>query len=126
MKGPLRNQLKQEHVAWQRSLEHFRQENALLKYRLSEMVDNNEGSKFLQMAEYFQNEFLIVDDMLKNLFKTIHEFSAFFSGLSKEQQICEKTIAEQNKLRNVILQFEKKFFELAKDFSGQKLENKEN
>ena len=54
-------QLLQEQEAWKRSLEFYKQENALLKYRLSEMVDKSEGDHFLQTAEYFQNEFLIKD-----------------------------------------------------------------
>ncbi|MDQ2720583.1 MAG: hypothetical protein M3Z26_12605 [Bacteroidota bacterium] len=42
----IRNQYEHEHKAWLRSVEFFMQENALLKYRLSDMVDNNEQNNF--------------------------------------------------------------------------------
>jgi len=61
MKFAKNNQFEHEHKAWQRSLEFFKQENALLKYRLSEMVDNNEEDVFLQLAEYFQNQLILKD-----------------------------------------------------------------
>ena len=41
--------------SWKKILEDLRQQNALLKYRLSEIVDDNEDRNFLQLAEYFQN-----------------------------------------------------------------------
>ena len=61
MKSVMNNQFEHEYNAWMRKIEFFSQENALLKYRLSEMVDNNEGNNFLQMAKYFQNELLLKD-----------------------------------------------------------------
>ncbi|MEO5909023.1 MAG: hypothetical protein ABIR50_11640, partial [Ginsengibacter sp.] len=69
------NQIEQEHESWQRTIEFLRQENALLKYRLSEMVDNNEENNFLQIAEYFQNELLIKDDMLKILIDELQTYT---------------------------------------------------
>lgn len=110
------NQFKQEHKAWQTSLEFFKQENALLKYRLSEMVDNNEENGFLQMAEYFQNELLLKDELLNKLLKDLH-------GLQNAESISEKMISMQGKLRNEVLKAEKKFLHLYNEFNEKMLQS---
>jgi citrate synthase len=84
------SQAAQEQKSWERSLQFFKQENALLKYRLSEMVDISEGNGFLQLAEYFQNKFLQKDAKLEKLIK---------------------------KLREEVLQIEKDFLALSKEFN---------
>ena len=70
----INGQIKHELSSWLRLIEFFRQENALLKYRLSELVDNNDDRNFLQIAEYFQNEFLLKDDTLKKLLKSVRQY----------------------------------------------------
>jgi hypothetical protein len=123
MKTTLQSQFDHEHKAWERSLEFFRQENAILKYRLSEMVDNNEENNFLQMAEYFQNELLLKDEMLNKLIKDLQWFSKNFDGLPKEKFKTEKIVLKREKFRNQILQFEKNFLHLFKEFNEQMLES---
>ncbi|MER3465073.1 MAG: hypothetical protein C4329_12320 [Chitinophagaceae bacterium] len=110
MKIVIQNQFEQEHKAWQRSLEFFKQENALLKYRLSEMVDNNEENGFLQMAEYFQNKLLLKDALLNKLLKELHE-------LQSAEKFSEQMISAQNKLRNEVVKAEKKFLDLYSEFN---------
>jgi hypothetical protein len=114
-------QLKHEYDAWERSLEFFRQENTLLKYRLSEMVDNIEENKFLQMAEYFQNELLIKDEMLNELTKCLQEFAGKMNVVRNQKGRSKELICEQDTLRKDILQFEKKFLVLVKDFNEKLL-----
>ena len=104
------NQFNQEHKAWQTSLEFFKQENALLKYRLSEMVDHNEEHGFLLMAEYFQNELLLKDELLNKLLKELHE-------LQSAEKFSEQMISAQNKLRNEVVKAEKKFLDLYSEFN---------
>jgi len=110
------NQYEQEYNAWQRSLEFFKQENALLKYRLSEIVDNNEDDHFLTMAEYFQNELLLKDELLNNLQKTLQE-------LHNSENLSEKMKSKQNKLRNEILEFEKNCLHLSNEFNKKMSQN---
>jgi hypothetical protein len=105
--------------AWEKSLEDLNQENALLKYRLSEIVDENEDEKILQMAEYFQNELLLKDEMLKKLIKTQQQVS----NTIRRNATSELIKANQQKLKVEILQFQKDFHKLAKDFD-QKLVKK--
>ncbi|HUZ59228.1 MAG TPA: hypothetical protein VMU83_10635 [Hanamia sp.] len=104
-------------------LEHFKQENVLLKYRLSEMVDNNEDHKFLQIAEYFQNELLIADDKLKKLFNKFDEFSAWLRKSENKKELPGEIITEYNKLMKDIFQFENKFMNLSKEFNEKMFEN---
>lgn len=115
------NQIKHEHKSWQRSLEFFRQENALLKYRLSEMVDNNEQNHFLSVAEYFQNELLLKDEALNTLIKIVSEFNVELNKVPPTKKIPENLICRQEKLRNDILQFEKGFLNLSNEFNEKML-----
>src|SRR5690606_14922258 len=95
------NQLLQEQEAWKRTLEIFKQENSLLKYRLSEMVDESEGDHFLQTAEYFQNEFLKKDEWLQRL---SHNLQSLQEELFVGNAI--KGTVLQDKLRNQMAKFE--------------------
>jgi hypothetical protein len=114
------DQIKHEYTSWQRMLEFFRQENALLKYRLSDLVDNNEQNDFLSIAEYFQNEFLLKDEALNRLIKSVSELNAELNKMT-DKNIPDELIYQQEKLRNDILQFEKKFLDLSNEFNEKML-----
>jgi len=114
------NQIKHEHMSWLRLIEFFRQENALLKYRLSEMVDNSDNSEFLQTAEYFQNEFLLKDEALKRLIKELQDYSDI---IQNRPALSPQLINTHNNLRNDILQFEEKYTLLSKEFNEKMLQN---
>ncbi len=126
MKTTLYNQFKQERKAWERSLEFFKQENVLLKYRLSEMVDNNEEKKFLQMAEHFQNEFILKDERLNMLKKDLQMFSDKFIDFQNEKAISRKLMANHDEIRNQILELEKSFLHLSKEFNERMLHSSES
>ena len=117
------NQIKHECNSWERSLEFFRQENALLKYRLSEMVDNNEQDHFLPIAEYFQNELLLKDEALHRLIKSVSEFDIELNKIPGPKKVPQNLICQQEKLRNDILQFEKKFLNLFNKFNEKMLQH---
>ena len=117
------NQRLQEQEAWKRSLEFYKQENALLKYRLSEMVDKSEGDHFLQTAEYFQNEFLIKDEWLQRLahsLQTIQERRSTDNGI---KQATNNVHSLQEELRNQIGKFEHEFIQLSNDFNKKVLKS---
>lgn len=118
---PVRNQLEHEYNSWKRKLEFFKQENALLKYRLSEMVDSYEGANFLQMAEYFQNELLLKDEGLKKLTTSVQEFVNEAEEVSNQERHEEELIAKQQDLRKKILKFEKTFLSLSNEFNEKML-----
>ncbi len=114
------NQIKHEHMSWLRLVEFYRQENALLKYRLSEMVDNSEDHQFLQTAEYFQNELLLKDEGLKKLIK---ELQAYSDIIQNKPAVSPQLIATHNNLRNDILLFEEKYTSLSKEFNEKMLQS---
>lgn len=120
MKDTKNNQSVHEHKEWQKDIERLRQENALLKYRLSEMVDKDEENRFLQMAEYFQNELLLKDEMLKKLIKDLQEYSNVIEGKSV---LSQEIINTHGKLRDNILEFEKNFKQFSKEFNEKMLES---
>lgn len=119
----INNQFVHEHHSWKIKLEHFQQENVLLKYRLSKMVDDNEGNKFLQMAEYFQNELLVIDVMLEKLFNKLDKFSGLLREIQIEKMQPEKIRNDYNTLKNSFSHFEEKFLNLLKEFNERMLEN---
>ena len=114
------DQIKYEYTSWQRILEFFRQENALLKYRLSDLVDHNEQRHFLSIAEYFQNELLLKDEALNQLIKSVSELNAELNKIT-DKDIPDELLSRQEKLRNDILQFEKKFLDLSNKFNEKML-----
>lgn len=113
-------QIKHEQMSWLRLIEFFRQENALLKYRLSEMVDNSEESQFLQTAEHFQNELLLNDELLKKLIKELQDYSDI---IQNKPALSTRFINTHNKLRNEILRFEENFSILTRDFNEKMLQS---
>jgi hypothetical protein len=119
----LSDQIKHENKYWQRSLEFIRQENALLKYRLSEMLDYNQEPKFIPIAEYLQNELLQKDDEAHRLLKNTTEYEMGLKQISKMKQIPNSIIQRHKKMRREILQFEKNFLSLSKEFNQKMLQN---
>ena len=117
------NQLTQEHEAWKRSLEFYKQENALLKFRLSEMVDESEGSHFLQTAEYFQNEFLLKDAGLQRLSQSLQSMQEALRPTRGLEHVENRHIVLQNELRQQIWQFEHDFIQLSNDFNQKMLKS---
>lgn len=126
MTRPVRNQLEHEYNSWKRKLEFFKQENALLKYRLSEMVDSYEGTSFLQMAEYFQNELLLKDEGLNKLTTILQEFVNDGEEVRNQERYEEELIAKQNELRKIFLKFEKTFLSLSNEFNEKMLRTPEH
>lgn len=104
-------------MSWQRSLEFFKQENVLLKYRLSEMVDDAENTTNLQAAEQFQNEFLRIDDMLEGLTKSMLQLSLIPNP--GEENIA--TLEAHGIMREKIHAMEKKCVTLALEFNKKML-----
>ena len=117
------NQLMQEHEAWKRSLEFYKQENALLKYRLSEMVDQSEGDHFLQTAEYFHNEFLLKDEWLGRLAHRLQSIQDALHAKPGSVVVEENSLFLQNELRQQIWQFERDFIQSSNDFNQKMLKS---
>jgi cell shape-determining protein MreC len=113
------DQYRHEYLTWKRMLEFFKQENAYLKTRLSEVVDRNTDKEFLALAEHFQNQFIIKDEFMDELRHDVNEIEStikLFTGLAKITP-DKKIEAKQNKLRNEMEYLEKNFTQLKNEFN---------
>ncbi|MFN6374696.1 MAG: hypothetical protein ACK4YD_05975 [Chitinophagia bacterium] len=59
-----------ENSSWIRLIEYLKQENTFMKNHLSEMMDHVHERESLALAEHFQNQFIIKDDVYDHI---IHE-----------------------------------------------------
>jgi len=119
-RNEINDQLKHELMSWLRLIEFYRQENALLKYRLSELVDDSEDKKFLQLAEHYQNEFLLKDETLKKLLKNVRQY---LDWLEDGNENASGIINNHHILRDEILGFEKNFINVSAKFNQTMLQS---
>lgn len=56
-----------ETSSWIRLIDFLHQENAFLKTRLSEVMDDITNKQNLALAEHFQNQFLVKDDVYDHM-----------------------------------------------------------
>ncbi len=108
-----------EHLTWERILEFFRQENAFLKTRLSEVLDHTTDNTFLSLAEQFQNQFITKDEFMDELKQDIHAMEVQLKkDIINQSPIPDKKLeARHNKLRNEMEYLEKNFTQLRNEFN---------
>jgi len=113
------DQYRHEYLTWKRMLEFFKQENAFLKTRLSEVVDRNTDKEFLALAEHFQNQFIIKDEFMDELRHDVNELEASIKGTNSSAITApdKKIETKQTKLRNEIEYLEKNFTQLKNEFN---------
>ena len=112
------DQYRYECSTWLRLLEFFKQENAFLKTRLSEVVDRNTDREFLALAEHFQNQFIIKDEFMDELRHDVNEIERGVKDTNSYiKNTDSKLDARQNKLRNEMEYLEKNFTQLKNDFN---------
>lgn len=56
-----------ETSSWVRLIDFLHQENSFLKTRLSEVIDDITNSENLALAEHFQNQFIVKDDVYDHM-----------------------------------------------------------
>lgn len=106
-----------ENLTWGRSLDFFKQENAHLKDRLSEVVDKTSDKHILAQAEHFQNQFIIKDEFIDELKHDINEQAKLIKDCTRKNQNGSTDFCGiQNKLREQMQYLEKDFAELRKEF----------
>jgi hypothetical protein len=110
------DQFHHENKTWNRMLEFFKQENTFLKNRLSEVLDSSTDKEFLALAEHFQNRFICKDEYIDEMRHDIIEQDGLLIK-SIENDIADKLIRRQEKLRNEMEYFEKDFNMLKNEFN---------
>ena len=112
------NHYLQENLAWERALDFYLQENAFLKTRLSEVLDNTMDNNFIAKAEYFQNGFIHNDDCLKDLKTDVIYLQRSLKDFIAGKYLDEKKLTlKYNKLNNEMGHFDKQFLALKAEFN---------
>lgn len=97
------NQFQFEIHSWIRLVDFLNQENTYLKNRLSEVIDQIKDREKLALAEHFQNQFIVKDDIYDHIlhdlkkqaykWKNIQSLSS--SALQDELTKIQKNLREQ-------------------------------
>lgn len=109
-------QLHHENTTWSRMLEYIKQENSVLKNRLSEVLDTSSDRDFLAFAEQFQNKFILKDEYIDELRHDINQQDKAIMN-QPEGAIDAKLVKRHEKLRNEMEFFERDFNKLKHDFN---------
>ena len=112
-----RDQFEHENKRWELLLDFLKQENILLKNRLSVVVDNEEDKEFLKQAEYFQNEFILKDEFIKDVIINVNDHKKYLKEKSVDENLKNIMSTKQEKLRNEISNLEKSFSCLEYEFN---------
>jgi len=119
---PVSDKLEQfhhENKTWVRSIDFFKQENAFLKNRLSQVVDKSFDKNFLAQAEHFQNQFIIKDEFMDELKHDVNEQGRILKDryLKTGQDLDEQAERRQMNLRDQIEFLERDFTKLRNEFN---------
>lgn len=107
-----------ETQTWVRSLDFYKQENAYLKTRLSQVVDNNSDKVFLVTAEHFHNRFIFIDEYIKELKQDARMQLEMIKQSLAGHHAQDLTMAGlHKKLRGEMSRFEKDIYNLKNEFN---------
>ena len=113
------NQYQFEIHSWIRLVEFLNQENTHLKNRLAEVIDQIKDREKLALAEHFQNQFIVKDDIydhiIHDLKKQAHKWTEIKLILSKE--ISDDLAKTQKNLRDQIEFIERDHSVITKDYN---------
>jgi hypothetical protein len=113
------NQFQFEVHSWIRLIEFLNQETTYLKNRLSEVIDQIEDRENLALAEHFQNQFIVKDDVydhiIHDLRKQSYKWKEIESISTKKAQEDLRKI--QKNLRDQIEYIERDHAVLTKDYN---------
>ena len=109
-------QLEHEINTWERSVLFFRQENAQLKTRLSVVTDNNNEKEFVELAEYFQSQFLLIDEIIYKLRIEIKKQSDDIR-INPQGKKLKELLSNQELIRKKMICLENDFSRLKNEFN---------
>lgn len=108
-----------ETLTWERALEFYKQENALFKTRLSQVLDNNVEQSFTEAAEHYNNEFVFTDELIASLLKDIRYQKDMLETSSSGDHSKDGLINKyQQKMRAEMEKFEKELSTLKHAFNS--------
>ena len=112
-------QFRFEIEAWIRLIEFLNTENTYYKTRLSQVIDQIQDKENLAMAEHFQNQYIIKDDVYDHFLFSLKEHLQKWKEvqLMKTKEANEEFRKIQKNLRTRIEFVEKDQMVISKDFN---------
>lgn len=112
------DQFMHEIQTWERVMNFYKQENAFLKTRLSQVVDNNTDKAFVNLAEHFNNRFILTDEYISQLTKDNKTQKEIVKQSMLGNQLQDTMMNKlQKKLRTEMEDFEKEISGLKNEFN---------
>ena len=111
------DQFENENFMWQRVLKFFSQENVALKTRLSLIIDSRNDKNLFDLAEYFQNQFLLKDEEVGKLEEDIASQLERLHVCPHVGYISPEIQERQENLRRDMTYFESDFLRLKNEFN---------
>lgn len=108
--------MREENQGCQHALNTLRQENAHLKYLLSEMVDKNEERNFLAKAELLQNELLKKDEEIGEILKNALEFETGLKHIAKSRPLPDQVFDKHIHIKDECTALQLSFSQLSENF----------
>lgn len=108
-----------EHQEWLTSIDFYKNELKILQKRLTEIVEKNTSHEALEVAEHFQNQFIVQRNNIDELHHSINEH-AHKTKTEAEQHaghIDEAVAEEHDKIKEEFTVFEKVINELRQEFN---------
>lgn len=110
-------QIQSEAETWKRSLAFVMDENAQLKFRLSEIMKESPDLLTVDDLEMFQNRFVEADQFIAYVRNELREFDRLLVRETFEDgKLYKKLAAHQKSMRKTIRHAEKSFNKMKTDF----------
>ncbi|HRD58679.1 MAG TPA: hypothetical protein PK504_11550 [Ferruginibacter sp.] len=108
-----------ELLAWERSLDYHKQENAYLKMYLAELIDKYNEVDLVTTAEYFNNKFVFIDELILTLHQDIRLQSQMLKQHIGGEHLQDELILKlQVRLRNEMEKFVQENTALKNEFNN--------
>jgi hypothetical protein len=112
-------QLSNEHAEWKSTLGFYKDELVIFKQRLTEVSGKNTGKEIMQLAEQFQNQFLIHGE---NIDTIRHDINTHLNRMAAEMQeqaghISQEQLAVHEQLKERVRMADKLFTEMKHEFA---------
>lgn len=118
IKNPEIEQRLHENLSWERTLDFCLQENAFMKTRLAEVLDDVADKEMIVLAEYFHNSFIHNDDSIKELKADIVWEQRKMKEMIQQSKTEDLNLVKRHKkLSNETGNFEKNFSNLKGEFN---------
>ena len=118
MEGTKIEVLHTEHREWLNKLDFYKDDIAILRKRLEEVVSKNTAPEFMAMVEHFQNQFIIqrneIDEFRHEVKQHENEVEAAIN--SNPVAINRQRLSDHPEMRDRMERFEKLFHEFRIDY----------